>query len=677
MNVRVIRRGFALLLADIVIIIGIFFLQFRTDSNKIEKLGNLQITLSETQNEENITVLNNKLQVSYNGVTFYCDDQSPLLALYKNEKEPRPLTLTGWEKNPDYSYLFTFEDDVKLYFMISDLTAEAKLSVLTYLPDAITKIYLPYNYSYTMNILSEESNRVIFGDKKNSWKLQGNAITDGHVTFGDGEFVASYVIYNETEKFSFNTMVASLEEKIPVYKDVLENFKNTFISSFKATSESNYTEQSIVAYVAAMGEKGKYRDAVDEIPQSFKKSDKRTYLSAPYFNTLEAMNVTLDKSIKTVSENISKSAETGTLDIYAARNIASYMCIHSKPSEVYRIISSALNADISSLSLAQTTGIIEVFNDFCSLNTEYAARLKPIMDLCVKRIEGSCIFDGQKVMISENDTFVSVVQGVEIGAALLRYALFTNNQIYAKAGEILIESYLADISSFDLRTLTNLYPILCYENTYYPHFAKVNVDSSSNWTWAWTCAKDIKYSQENANSVNITIEFPVEYTHYVIFKGITSFNNIYIYNMAFRTDPRFETYNSSGYVYKAETKTLLLKSRHKAEKEIVRLSTSEKMNSSKANTPSSVATPKEEKKAEETKSVADKTETNKEETKSGSSAAKPETNVESPAPAVTPAQTEAPEETVPAPKTMSESERRAQAAAMAAAEANRRKAQAN
>ena len=41
--------------------------------------------------------------------------------------------------------------------------------------------------------------------------------------------------------------------------------------------------------------------------------------------------------------------------------------------------------------------------------------------------------------------------------------------------------------------------------------------------------------------------------------------------MAFRTDPRFETYNSSGYVYKKSTNTLLLKSRHKAAFEVIRL----------------------------------------------------------------------------------------------------------
>ena len=35
--------------------------------------------------------------------------------------------------------------------------------------------------------------------------------------------------------------------------------------------------------------------------------------------------------------------------------------------------------------------------------------------------------------------------------------------------------------------------------------------------------------------------------------------------------PRFETYNSSGYVYKFATDTLLLKSRHKSNPETIRL----------------------------------------------------------------------------------------------------------
>ena len=57
----------------------------------------------------------------------------------------------------------------------------------------------------------------------------------------------------------------------------------------------------------------------------------------------------------------------------------------------------------------------------------------------------------------------------------------------------------------------------------------------------------------------------------MILNNVEPFKNIEIYGMKFRTDPRFETYNSSGYVYNARTKTLFLKYRQKSEIEVVRL----------------------------------------------------------------------------------------------------------
>lgn len=576
MNVRVIRRALGLFLADIVIIIGIFLLQFRTDSTIIEKLGNLQITLSESQTDKNISILKNKLQVSYNGLNFYCDDQNPLKISYTDREDFSILPLTSWEKYDELGYVFQFEDDVKLYFSLADTSADSKLSILAVVPENTQALYLPYNSSYTMKIVSEDAECVVLNDKKNSWAIQANSLTDGFVTFGNENFAAVYGIYSEEEKFSFTSMVASLSPDRPAYETIVKSFSDTLISSFKATSESSYTEQSIVAYIAAMAEQNKYKAAIDEIPQSFKKSDKRTYLSAPYFNSLEKMDATLDKSLASIAASISKSSDTGSLDIFTATNIGAYMSIHSKPSEVYRIISNVLNANLSECSIAQITGIMSVFNEFYKINLEYAARLKPLMDICVKRIEDNCTFDGEKIVISENGIFVSVAQGVETGIALLRYSLNTNNQIYARAGQVIVESYLSDISSFDLRTLTALYPIICYDNWYYPHFEKLAVDNEK-WIWAWTCAKNISYDRESGadNTATINIDFPLEYTHYVIFKGIPAFKSIYIYNMAFRTDPRFETYNSSGYVYKSGTKTLLYKSRHKSEKETVRFILSE------------------------------------------------------------------------------------------------------
>ena len=173
--------------------------------------------------------------------------------------------------------------------------------------------------------------------------------------------------------------------------------------------------------------------------------------------------------------------------------------------------------------------------------------------------------------ISENDTFVSVVQAVHTGIALLRYGQVSGNSTYSKAGRVIINSYISESSSFDLRTLSTIYALLAYDNWYYPHVTLIN-SIGKNAMWAWTCAKDITYSKDSEGALTLSIEFPLEYTHYVILKGIPAFEQIFIYDMAFRTDPRFETYNSSGYIYKSETDTLMLKSRHKSEIEKVKMS---------------------------------------------------------------------------------------------------------
>lgn len=54
--------------------------------------------------------------------------------------------------------------------------------------------------------------------------------------------------------------------------------------------------------------------------------------------------------------------------------------------------------------------------------------------------------------------------------------------------------------------------------------------------------------------------------------GIPNFHGkIEIQSQMFRTDPRFETYNSSGYVYQNSSRSLFIKSRHKSKMELIRL----------------------------------------------------------------------------------------------------------
>jgi hypothetical protein len=57
----------------------------------------------------------------------------------------------------------------------------------------------------------------------------------------------------------------------------------------------------------------------------------------------------------------------------------------------------------------------------------------------------------------------------------------------------------------------------------------------------------------------------------MMIKGVKPFKKIQLYNIDFRTDPRFERYDSSGWAYSESEQTLLLKMKHRAKEEHIRI----------------------------------------------------------------------------------------------------------
>ena len=568
---RVIRKAIGLLIVDIVIIIGIFILQFRTDSSILRKIGSLQIAMARADDENNPDAIQNKLEVSYNGITIHTDDQNSIKIIQKGEQVAKNLQLISYDEDK-LQYTFHFTEGVSLVFMLSQEDSEAPLTIYADLPKEITDLYLPFSYGYNLKVLREDNNRIVFEGKKQNWSVNASEVAKNYLHFTYADNLAHYAIYDETKKFTLDSITSLASAEKQAYTNTVSTITSNLITSFKSSlNDNSFTEQSVVAYISAMAANGNYKTAIDDIPQDYKKSETRTYLSAPFLNNLASMNTLLDEAVAASNKQIKNAASTGQLDIFTIKNLAERMCIYPDKTDVIQILRNASLSDLSTATVAQVSGIMRTYVELKTLNNEFAASLQPAMESCVARITAACTFDNDVLTISENDTFLSVVQAAEAGISLMRYGLIANNDTYTRAGRVLVNSYLAESSSFDLRTLTTLYPLLAYDNTFYPHIQYIH-GSGKDVMWAWTCATDIKYAIDDENALVLTINFPLEHTHYVILKGIPSFEQIFIYDMAFRTDPRFETYNSSGYVYKSDSETLLLKSRHKSENENIRMS---------------------------------------------------------------------------------------------------------
>ena len=577
MNIRIIRKAISLLIVDVIIIIGIFILQFRTDSSIIEKIGNLQLTFSQTEDAEKGMILQNKFRLTYNGINFYFDNQNPVTVV-KSDETKSSLTLESWQKDDDLSYTLNFSDDVKVTFNLDSTEENASLFINSVLPSQIHSIFLPYNYSSNIKIEQQENHSLVLNNKKDSWQLAAESVDSGLFALSNQKSQGLYSLYQEETKFTFDILQDSPLADLSLFQKNIAALKTNLISSYKSnTNNANISEQVIVSYIAAQAEKGNYSVAIEEIPSNLKKSSQRTYLSAPYFNTLSDMNELLEKTISDYESKISANTNAESLDIFTIHNISNYMAIHSNPKDVKSLLENTSSKDLTNASISQVSGILQVYVNLVDLIPSYAKLLEPILPSCIEKITQACSYDNEKLSISENGTFLSVMQAVEIGFTVMRYGIQINDNSLQNAGYVLVNSYLSENSSFDLRTLANLYPIIAYDNWYYPHLQIINKDFD-DFMWAWTCARTISYEKESDNTLNLTIDFPEGYTHYVILKGLPHFYTIYIYDMAFRTDPRFETYNSSGYVYKQQSETLLLKSRHKTRKENIRFDFNEPEN---------------------------------------------------------------------------------------------------
>jgi hypothetical protein len=91
----------------------------------------------------------------------------------------------------------------------------------------------------------------------------------------------------------------------------------------------------------------------------------------------------------------------------------------------------------------------------------------------------------------------------------------------------------------------------------------VGLSSAANGIWTWTAASAVTaaFNGEN-NMLDISVSFPRGQTHYMLIRGIRPFVQLRLYDIPYRTDPRYESYDSSGWAYSPTEQTLMVKMKH-------------------------------------------------------------------------------------------------------------------
>lgn len=570
-----IRKMFGLAVLYAAIIVGIFVLQFKSDSIIRKNIRTLRVTLAEANDGNGNSALKNSFQVSFNGISFSADEKKPVV-YSSNSGQDIAVSLLSFQQLDALSCALNFTNGVRLTFSLSDDSDSASLWVAAEMPANANAVKVNYSPYSGFSISELKSKSAIFTGKINSYSLIAPALADGRIWFQKNSKSAHYSMMKKQSDFSIDKIDDLAFSSRSVYEQTISSLSKEIVNKFISASqtEANFAvtvnEQSVLSFVAAMAQEGRYNEALNSVPESFVKGNRRTYQSAPFFGSMADLLPTLSMQVDNLNNMISRSVQERSLDIWTVDNLAPYMYTQGNRGNIALLVAIPASMTELNLTVSQAAGILRSWAYFEAQDSSLAKPLEPVLETCAQKIVRACSLDGEKVLLIENDAPISVLSAATAGDALVTYGKMAGQSAMEKCGCLIVNSYAGDTAALDLRATAELYPVLVHGNNFYPHYTLLKTMEGEN-IWAWTIASSIKFFRDENLTISLNIDFPVGLSHYMFVKGITPFLRIQIYNMDFRTDPRFEIYNSSGYIYRSASQCLLLKSRHRDQNEIVRL----------------------------------------------------------------------------------------------------------
>lgn len=570
MNKRPLRKLAGLFVLYILIFFVIIVIQFKNETIINEAFGPFHIILSETRNEDNNSVLKNEFQITAGELTFYADSLSTAkIIIGDNEKN---LTLNSWQKKSDTDFVFYFDNDVYVEFEAPE-NAAVPLVIHASLPASADKVIIPYKLETTAEIQTVDESSLILTGREQLFKI--NAAQIDSETFALSKTVPSFSIaeYVEETQFKFDAIAEYELAQIAAYNTSKNIIQKSIVDQFPAKpEEATLSENAVIAWTAEKAFQNKYSQAISTLA-TYAKSSGRTYLSTPYFNSLAASNKTLTFNLNTLNTDIKNAQSKRSLTIFSNDSFLE-KCVIIPRDTLDSLLTSAksiIENQIDTVTSKNAASLLAVYNRLKKYNVKEAQILEPILETLVGIIESFSSLDENNNLVVLNGTKpMEFMDRIQTGFALMEIGSYTNNETTQAAGRLLINSTVQTAEQLSLETIASLYPMFVPENQFYPHIALLS-DTSDGIVWAWTVATKMSLEKTADNSIIIKAAFPQSEIHHMIIRGIKKFSAIDIYGIAYRTDPRFESYNSSGYVFENDTESLLLKYRQRSPEEEIKL----------------------------------------------------------------------------------------------------------
>ncbi len=564
---HLVRNFFGLLILYIIIIFGIFAIQFRQELSIFQNFQSLNLRLSgnSSQDGSEQTTLSNNFRASGNGIVIFASESNPVL-LQNASGDTTPLVLQNWEQESENAFTLLFSNNVSLSFHADELGFDIRARI----PNANDSLIIPYETEGAYNITEVLRNKIIVKSREKAFSmLAGNVTTNTLELSSRSNPIAQISLHEETKAFSFASIIGMANTTDLELDSAVTIARNHIVRAYETSQADRNNEKLVASYVAELALQGRYKEALANVPQSFIDGTNRTYFTAPYFNTLASMNQTLIRENENILFSMQYSLERSLLDVYKLDTFPSFL-LQQNTTFITDILSLPGSMTNFEPTVEQAAGILDVYVVLSKTLPTSAALLEPVIEICIDVIQTSTTLTETTLSIIGDDGLNDKTFTAKVGSILKSYGSIASRPELEAGGTMFLISSLQDATLTNAITLAQMYPYIIADNPYYPHGDVLGYNNGSP-IWMWNIVPEKDFSQDAEGNITLHLDFPVTEIYHSIITGIEPFEDIKIYGLIYATDFRFETYNAPGYVYEPDNKALLLRYRQRSEVEEMEL----------------------------------------------------------------------------------------------------------
>jgi hypothetical protein len=417
------------------------------------------------------------------------------------------------------------------------------------------------------------------------WEEQGRLVLNSHNSS------VSYRVRSERKTFNPGDFIISRALTGETFSDALAQLLDRQYALWSRVAPAQIDEDLAVAYGGESLRRGSYRAAVASLASAFPPAG-RTYESSVYLGGMSRVLRSFTTTEREEGSRITRLLNAHSPDLLREPHIVAFFADRGLTAEMNSLLGYAASIDPESLTLDLVPGIFEGYTDlkglWSGLRPGAANPFEALIERARLLVAEGIAKDAEQdlVFVYDNGSAESEFN-LRLGNALRLWAEAAGDGDWAALGRSLILSVLSltgasgsapralvrsengeTVETQDDRiSAARLYRLL-NPGDYHPRATLI--DSGTNAIWAWTAAPAVS-AVLDTERLDISVSFPVNETHYMIIKGIRPFGRLQLYDVFFRSDSQFERYDSSGWIYFPEDRILMLKMKHRATTEHIRI----------------------------------------------------------------------------------------------------------